>query len=177
MFNRRKFIKASTLSASLLAINKNSFGAALAPPFSTPSGHVDVKPIVISTWDFGIPANQAAWKVLAAGGRALDAVEQGVWVPEADPNNQTVGYGGMPDRDGHVTLDACIMDELGNCGSVAGLEHIVHPISVARMVMEKTPHVMLVGDGALQFALENGFKKVKLLTAKSEKAWKEWLKT
>ncbi len=114
--------------------------------------------------------------MLGKGGRALDAVEAGVHVPEADPKNATVGYGGYPDRDGRVTLDACIMDELGNCGSVAGLEHIKHPISVARKVMEKTPHVMLVGDGALQFALENGFQKENLLTPESEKAWKEWLK-
>lgn len=172
MFNRRKFIKASALSASLLAIDRTS-AAAMIPSPSNAAG----KPIVISTWDFGIAANQAAWKVLSAGGRALDAVEQGVHVPEADPKNQSVGYGGLPDRDGHVTLDACIMDDLGNCGAVAGLEHIMHPISVARMVMEKTPHVMLVGDGALQFALENGFKKENLLTKESEKAWKEWLKT
>jgi N4-(beta-N-acetylglucosaminyl)-L-asparaginase len=115
--------------------------------------------------------------VLGKGGRALDAVEAGVKIPEADPNNQSVGYGGLPDRDGHVTLDACIMDELYNCGSVMCLEHIMHPISVARLVMEKTPHVVLVGDGALQFALANGFEKINLLTPESEKAWKEWLKT
>jgi len=134
------------------------------------------KPIVISTWDFGKAANAEAWKILARNGRALDAVEQGAKVPEADESNKTVGYGGYPDRDGRVTLDACIMDENGNCGSVMALEHIKHPISVARMVMEKTPHVILVGDGALQFALQNGFKKENLLTPDSEKAWKEWLK-
>ncbi|SMC96600.1 N(4)-(beta-N-acetylglucosaminyl)-L-asparaginase [Pedobacter africanus] len=172
MFNRRKFIKTSVASASLLAIDKKTI-AAFAPAMV----HTGAKPIVISTWDFGIAANQAAWKVLSSGGRALDAVEKGVHVPEADPKNQSVGYGGLPDRDGRVTLDACIMDEFGNCGSVAGLEHIMHPISVARLVMDKTPHVMLVGDGALQFALENGFKKQNLLTKESEKAWKEWLKT
>ena len=134
------------------------------------------KPTVISTWDFGKAANTEAWKVLAGGGRALDAVEKGVQVPEADPTITTVGYGGAPDRDGHVTLDSCIMDEFANCGSVAGLEHVMHPVSVARKVMEETPHVMLIGDGALQFALANGFKKENLLTAESEKAWKEWLK-
>lgn len=138
---------------------------------------VSDNPIVISTWDFGVAANAAAWQVLKNKGRALDAVEQGVQVPEADPHNQTVGLGGLPDRDGRVTLDACIMDELGNCGSVAALEHIIHPVSVARLVMEKTPHVMLVGEGALQFALEHGFKKENLLTAQSEKDWKDWLKT
>lgn len=174
MLDRRKFLKASALSASLLAIDKSGIAAVLPPTSLNSAG---VKPIVISTWDFGIAANHDAWKVLSAGGRALDAVEKGVQVPESDPKNQSVGYGGLPDRDGKVTLDACIMDDLGNCGSVAGLEHIVHPISVARMVMEKTPHVMLVGDGALQFALENGFKKTNLLTPESEKAWKEWLKT
>ena len=134
------------------------------------------RPIVISTWNFGLAANVEAWKVLSKNGRALDAVEAGAKVPEADPSETSVGYGGLPDRDGYVTLDACIMDENGNCGSVAYLEHIVHPISVARAVMEKTPHVMLVGDGALQFAVANGFKKKKLLTPESEKAWKEWSK-
>jgi N4-(beta-N-acetylglucosaminyl)-L-asparaginase len=103
-------------------------------------------------------------------------VEAGVMVVEADPEERSVGYGGRPDRDGRVTLDACIMDENLNIGSVACLEHIMHPISVARRVMEKTPHVMLVGDGALQFALEQGFPKIKLLTPESEAEWKEWLK-
>ncbi len=133
-------------------------------------------PIVISTWNFGLQANEEAWKILAKGGRALDAVEAGARVPEGDPKETSVGLGGLPDRDGKVTLDACIMDENGNIGSVAFLEHIVHPVSVARMVMEKTQHVMLVGEGALQFALANGFKKEKLLTKESEQAWKEWLK-
>ncbi len=134
------------------------------------------KPLVISTWNFGVPSNAEAWKILSSGGRALDAVEAGVQVPEGDPKETSVGLGGLPDRDGHVTLDACIMDEFSNCGSVACLEHIIHPISVARKVMEKTPHIMLVGEGALQFALANGFKKENLLTSESEQAWKEWLK-
>lgn len=132
-------------------------------------------PIVISTWDFGKTANVAAWEILSKGGRALDAVEAGVRVPEGDPKNQTIGYGGLPDRDGHVTLDACIMDDQYNCGSVMCIEHIKHPISVARLVMEKTPHIVLAGEGALQFALANGFKKENLLTPESEKAWKRWL--
>src|SRR5690606_10453589 len=169
---RRKFLKLTGMSVSLSAIGTKVTAKAIIN-----SPKQQNKPVVISTWDFGIAANQAAWNILSAGGRALDAVEQGVWVPEADPKNQSVGYGGLPDRDGFVTLDACIMDEFGNCGSVAALEHIMHPISVARKVMEKTPHVMLAGDGALQFALENGFKKENLLTKKSAKAWKEWYKT
>ena len=168
MFNRRKFVKLSAAGASLSVLSNQL----LAKPLPTAGGY----PIVISTWNFGIAANQEAWKTLSAGGRALDAVEAGVKIPEADITNHTVGRSGYPDRDGHVTLDACIMDENGNCGAVAAMEHIAHPISVARLVMEKTPHVMLVGEGATQFAVEQGFKKEKLLQADSEKAWKEWLK-
>src|ERR1700754_242093 len=164
MITRRFLLGAAGLSAPLLA------GAKIAAPTT-------MKPLVVSTWDFGVPANKAAWGVLSAGGRALDAVEAGVKIPEADMKNHTVGRAGYPDRDGHVTLDACIMDELGNCGSVAAMENIAHPISVARLVMEKTPHIMLVGEGATQFAIEQGFKKEDLLTPESEKAWKEWLKT
>ena len=172
MYNRRKFISATGIAGASLLISDKI----LANIPVENSRVIENKPIVISTWDFGIAANAAAWSILKNNGRALDAVEKGVHVPEADPKNQSVGYGGLPDRDGKVTLDACIMDEFGNCGSVAALQHIMHPISVARKVMEKTPHVMLVGDGALQFALEQGFKKVNLLTPESEKAWKEWLK-
>ena len=163
--SRRKFIRASVTLASLASVSE-----VLAEQKKI------TKPIVVSTWNFGVGANAEAWKILSKNGRALDAVEAGVQVPEGDPKETSVGLGGLPDRDGRVTLDACIMDEFANCGSVACLEHIVHPISVARKVMEKTPHVMLVGDGALQFALSNGFKKENLLTEESAKAWKEWLK-
>ncbi|AUP80079.1 isoaspartyl peptidase/L-asparaginase family protein [Flavivirga eckloniae] len=136
-----------------------------------------VKPVVISTWNHGIPANQEAWKILSNGGNALDAVEKGVRTAEANPDVQTVGLGGFPDREGKVTLDACIMDHHNNCGSVAFLQHIKHPISVARKVMEETPHVMLVGEGALKFALEQGFGKENLLTEKTKKAYEAWLVT
>lgn len=129
------------------------------------------KPIVISTWEHGIPANEAAWQILSGGGKAIDAVEAGVKVSEADPNVKSVGYGGYPDADGRLTLDACIMDENQQCGSVACLEHIMHPVSVARLVMEKTRHVMLVGDGALEFALQQGFKKENLITPESMREW------
>jgi len=133
------------------------------------------KPVVVSTWKFGIEANAEAWKVLDSGGRALDAVENGVRVTEADENNGSVGIGGTPDVDGNVTLDACIMDENGDCGSVAFLQNILHPISVARKVMEETRHVMLVGKGAEEFAYKHGFEKINLLTPKAEARWKEWL--
>ncbi|MDB5063486.1 MAG: glycosylasparaginase [Mucilaginibacter sp.] len=169
MFNRRKFLRISAVSASITALSK--YSTVKAADLIAPGN----LPIVISTWDFGIAANKEAWKTLASGGRALDAVEAGVKIPEADMNNHTVGRAGYPDRDGHVTLDACIMDEFGNCGSVAAMENIAHPITVARLVMEKTPHVMLVGDGATQFAVEQGIKKEKLLTPESEEAWKKWL--
>ena len=171
MSSRRKFIQASVLGSAAIAGNKKILAQS-----ALPAPIID-RPVVVSTWDFGKTANAEAWKILAAKGRALDAVEAGVKIPEADPSNHTIGYGGLPDRDGHVTLDACIMDEFYNCGSVMALEHITHAISVARLVMEKTPHIVLAGDGALQFALANGFKKENLLTPESEKAWKEWLKT
>lgn len=167
MINRKDFLKISSLGALY------PFYSRVAKTKSF-SGKVN-KPIVISTWRHGIPANEAAWKVLSSGGSALDAVEAGVRIPEADPNVQSVGYGGLPDREGHVTLDACIMDYNDLCGSVAFLEHIKHPISVARKVKEETPHIMLVGEGALQFALEQGFKKENLLTPAARKAWKKWL--
>ena len=133
-------------------------------------------PVVVSTWRHGLPSNAAAMKILQQGGSVVDAVEHGVWVPEGDPDNHSVGLGGYPDRDGHVTLDASIMAPDGNAGSVCFLEHIVHPVSVARKVMEETPHVMLAGEGALQFALQQGFQKTNLLTPASKKKWQAWLK-
>lgn len=170
MKTRRKFLKIIALSTPVIG------GYNITHAFSHPQKVKDKnKPVVISTWAHGIAANKAAWQILSARGTALDAVEKGVMVPEADPEVRTVGYGGYPDREGRVTLDACIMDKDGNCGSVAFLEHIKHPISVARKVMEDTPHVMLVGDGALQFALEKDFHKEDLLTKQSKLDWQKWL--
>lgn len=166
MKNRRTFIKTTILGGIGLSVLQKIQGRT-APK---PNG------VVISTWNFGVKANDEAWKVLKANGSALDAVENGVRLIESDPEERSVGLGGRPDRDGRVTLDACIMDHLGNIGSVACLEHIVNPVSVARAVMEKTPHVMLVGDGALEFALNHGFSKSTLLTEKSRQEWLEWLK-
>lgn len=175
MTNRRNFLKKTALAAAGLALT--SFKNTTETRKNKVALNTVQKPIVLSTWRFGIEANEAAWEILSKNGRALDAVEAGVKIPEGDPSERSVGYGGRPDRDGKVTLDACIMDEFSNIGSVACLEYIKHPISVARAVMEKTPHVMLVGDGALQFALSQGFKKENLLVEESEKEWKEWLKT
>jgi N4-(beta-N-acetylglucosaminyl)-L-asparaginase len=174
MSSRRQFIKTTgLLSIGILA------GQSCKPDTSKSLAELvnGSVPLVISTWKNGIPANEAAWKIISQGGKALDAVEAGVKVVEADPEDMSVGYGGRPDRDGYVTLDACIMDENGNCGSVCALQHIKHPISVARKVMEDTPHIMLAGEGALQFALSKGFVKENLLTEKAKKEWEDWLLT
>ncbi len=157
---RRTFLQTSTLLGA-------SLGATAQAKTS--------EPLIIATWK-NEKATIAGWNKLMETGKALDGVEAGARIPEADPNDTSVGYGGYPDRDGHVTLDACIMDHLGNAGSVTFLEGIMHPISVARAVMEKTPHVMLSGTGALKFALDQGFKVENLLTETSRKAWEEWKK-
>jgi len=181
MTTRRKFIVETLTAAAASAVSIYPSGRKINKGLSSLGRALNEsksvnKPVVVSTWDFGIRANEEAWKTLSAGGRALDAVEKGVMIIEADPSITTVGYGGYPDRDGYVTLDASIMDEFGNAGAVAFLQHIMHPVAVARLVMEKTPHVMIVGEGALQLALANGFKKMNLLTKDSKQAWKEWLK-
>lgn len=169
MINRRKFIALSAFGSAVL-INKKALAGRNTDAAKT-------KPIVISTWDTGIEANKGAWNILSKGGRALDAVEAGVMVTEAS-QNCCVGLGANPDRDGFVTLDACIMDEAFNCGSVAFLERIKHPISVARRVMEKTPHVMLVGSGAQQFAVAEGFPlEEQKLSPAAQKSYDNWLKT
>jgi N4-(beta-N-acetylglucosaminyl)-L-asparaginase len=166
MLNRRKFLHLSALTAPLLAAKKS-----LANGLESTT-----KPIVISTWNSGMPVNAAAWKILAANGRSLDAVEAGALYIENEINC-CVGLGGYPDRDGIVTLDSCIMDENANCGAVAGLERIKHPVSLARKIMELTPHVLLVGAGAQQFALENGFTLESTeLSEEAKKAYAEWLK-
>ncbi|MEN5039817.1 N(4)-(beta-N-acetylglucosaminyl)-L-asparaginase [Stenotrophomonas sp. TWI1149] len=164
MTDRRRFLQASALAAGALAL-------------PTLQARTATGARVVSTWDFGVGANQVAWKTLSAGGSALDAVEAGARWAESDLCNPTVGRCGNPDRDGVLSLDASIMDGDGRCGSVAALSDIAHPVSVARRVMEQTPHVMLVGEGAQQFAMQQGFERKKLLTPEAEKAWREWLKT
>lgn len=164
MFSRRQFLHNALLGGAAASLQAHTYHIMRRKP---------VVPVTIATWD-NRKATAAAWQILNADGRALDAVEAGARIPEADPEDHSVGYGGFPDRDGFVTLDACIMDESGNCGSVSFLQHIMHPVSVARRVMEKTPHVMLSGEGALQFALSEGFPKENLLTEVARKAWEEW---
>ena len=170
--NRKAFINRSVMAISGLSFMPNMKVYPQASSRSRGS-----RPRVISTWQHGMAANEAAWDVLTQGGRALDAVEKGVNVAELDPEVTSVGYGGYPDRDGIVTLDACIMDEQGDAGSVTFLQHIKTPVSVARLVMENTPHVMLSGEGALQFALAKGFEKEELLTDFSRQSWEDWKKS
>lgn len=133
-----------------------------------------MKPLVISTWKQGIAANEKAYEILSAGGNSLDAVEQGVKVAEDDPNVLSVGYGGLPDAEGRVTLDAAIMDWNARIGSVICVEHIKNPVSVARMILEKTEHVSLAGEGAYNFAITNGFQPAILHTETSIKKYEEW---
>lgn len=165
MNDRRTFLQAGALAIGALGLPAGVRGSAPATGAR-----------VVSTWDFGVGANQVAWKTLAAGGSALDAVEHGARWAESVLCNPTVGRCGNPDRDGNLSLDASIMDGDGRCGSVAALVDILHPVSVARRVMERTPHVMLVGQGAQQFAIEQGFPREKLLTPAAENAWKAWRK-
>lgn len=165
MTDRRRFLQAGALA----------LGAAGLPRAARASGAHGAR--VVSTWDFGVGANQAAWTLLADGGSALDAVESGARWAESELCNPTVGRCGNPDRDGVLSLDASIMAGDGRCGSVAALVDIGHPVSVARRVMEQTPHVMLVGQGARQFALEQGFAEEALLTDEARRAWQEWKRT
>lgn len=171
---RRNFIKNASLTGVGLTVGATIASCSEATKAAKAESNITPSlPLVIATWN--VPnATQKAWEVLNNGGHALDAVEEGVKVEEANIKNQTVGKGGLPDRDGNVTLDACIMNEHGNCGAVVYLQNITHAVSVARKVMEQTPHVMLAGKGAEQFAYQMGFKKENLLTEASKKAWEEW---
>jgi N4-(beta-N-acetylglucosaminyl)-L-asparaginase len=171
MKNRRTFLKQGMIAAAAGILPWNKIVASPKTDKRTYKGG-----LVVSTWIHGLEANDAAWEVISKGGTAVDGAEMGVRVVEADPEGQSVGIGGLPDRDGNVTLDACIMDHTGNAGSVCFLQNILHPISVARKVMDDTPHVMLAGEGAKQFAIANGFETVDLLTPKSREAWENWKK-
>lgn len=173
MTSRRQFLQSSLVATGALALPRTM----LASDSAGSGTRGGTRGRVVSTWDFGVGANAAAWPVLARGDSALDAVEAGARWAEGDLCNSTVGHCGYPDRDGVLTLDASIMDGDGRCGAVAAIEDIEHPVSVARAVMETTPHVLLVADGAQQFAISQGFEKKPLLTDEARKAWREWLKT
>jgi isoaspartyl peptidase/L-asparaginase-like protein (Ntn-hydrolase superfamily) len=174
MVDRRKFVRLSALGITA-AVVRPAFASESLENNETVSTEFK-GPVMISTWNHGLDANKAGWEVLKTGGSSLDAVEAGARVTESDVKNRSVGIGGMPDREGHVTLDACIMDWEANCGSVGFLEGIAHPISVARHIMEHTPHVMLVGTGAKQYALKNGFDTIKTPLPEVKEEWKKWKK-
>ena len=154
-----------------------SVGIVSAMSTKLKAANLNFTPMVrsISTWKT-TEANQKAGQMLDKGEHALDAAVAGVAIEEENPKNTTVGYGGAPDRTGKVTLDACVMNHLGDCGSVVAVENIVNVARLAKDVMEKTPHVMLSGKGAEEFAISQGYKKTDLLTDKSKKEWEEWLK-
>lgn len=172
--SRRHFVRLSALSVGALSVGE---AYAVDPKYWDALKTKTRKPVVISTWNHGLTSNKVSWDILKGGGSALDAVEKGVMAVEADPSNRSVGLGGYPDREGRVTLDASIMNHLHQAGGVAFLERIAHPISVARLVMEKTPHVLLVGEGAYAFAIANGFKPKTDVNEAVQKEWREWLKT
>lgn len=133
------------------------------------------QPILLSTWEFGQTANGAGWPILTHGsGSSLDAVEAACRAVEADPTIRSVGYGGRPDASGQVTLDAAIMLSPARCGAVACVRGFMHPVSIARRVMERTGHVMLVGNGAERFARQEGFEATDLLTERSQEEWRQW---
>lgn len=174
MISRRNFLKKSLLSSALLL--PAGVGQVVERKRNdTPVG-LTHKPLIVSTWEHGLAANQKAWNVLNEKGSILDAVEEGVKVTEADQESRSVGLYGYPDREGVVTLDASIMKGDGDCGSVCFVRQIKHPISLARRVMENTPHVMLAGDGAKQFAISEGFPlEDEKLHPESEQEYLEWL--
>ncbi len=174
---RRNFIKNASLTGIGLAVTSSLTNCAEKAPEKNIAAAVKTQvslPLVIATWN--VPnATAKAWEILQEGKSLLDALEQGCMIEEADVKNQSVGKGGRPDRDGHVTLDACIMNEKGDCGAVVAMQNITHAISVARKVMEETPHVMLAGGGAEDFAVSKGMQRENLLTEASKKEWEEWL--
>lgn len=175
----RRAALAAVAAAALCAQGCRGTRGALpqAEPFDPKSAANRSGPIALATWNHGLPANAAALARLAEGGTALDAVEAGCRVVEADCPDMTVGLGSRPDRDGFVTLDAAIMADDGRAGCVAFVQGVAHPISLARLVMEKTPHVLLVGRGAERFARECGVEVAQpRLTEEADRQWREWLK-
>jgi N4-(beta-N-acetylglucosaminyl)-L-asparaginase len=167
---RREFIK----RAAVIGIGAYGATRAKLNINAKSDGGKTMFPVIISTWNHGLEANEAAYQILSSGGTSLDAVERGANVVEDDPSVSSVGYGGLPDEKMDVTLDAAIMDWRGNAGAVGCLERIKNPISVARKVMENSKHVMLVGNGAYEFAVAQGFKPMDLLTDNARKQWLKW---
>ncbi|MBU2018354.1 MAG: N(4)-(beta-N-acetylglucosaminyl)-L-asparaginase [Bacteroidetes bacterium] len=173
---RRSFFKVGVLGGAAAVLTPKDLFAAQTTLIKDSEIKNASKPIVLSTWSHGLEANKGAWSVLENKGSSLDAVMKGAMVTESDRSNRSVGISGMPDRTGHVTLDACIMDSEGRSGAVGFVEGFEHPIQIAREVMEQTPHAMLVGKGAEIFAKQLGFKKLKSPISEVKKEYKEWIK-
>ena len=149
-------------------------GTQFQPPSAAAAGEGGKRPIVISSAN-GLRATEKAMEMLQAGSDALDAVIAAVNIVEDDPNDNSVGYGGLPNEDGVVELDASVMHgPTGRGGCVGALQNIKNPSKVARLVMERSDHVLLVGPGALRFAKAHGFKEEDLLTEESRKIWLQW---
>lgn len=164
--NRRQFIKVAAAAGTAAGAK-----AGMGSDAPAPAGGI---PVVVSSIN-GMKATAKAMEIMKGGGKPLDAVIAGVNIVEDDPEDHSVGYGGLPNEDGEVELDASVMDGLTcRCGAVGGLKHIKNPSKVARMVMERTDHIFLVGEGALKFALRMGFQKENLLTEYSRQKWVEW---
>lgn len=168
---RRKFFQQTfgIAAGGVLLRNLGSFGRRSGSALGTPmimTSHPN---------ETGRRAMEIGWEILDSGGRAIDAVEKATNEIEIDPEDASVGYGGLPNEDGVVQLDASIMDgRTYNAGSVASLEGIKTPASIARLVMDRTDHVMLVGPGALEFAESFGYKRENLLTEKARRHWLDW---
>lgn len=176
MLPRRTFLRRAAAMAAVLGLDPTRLldAAPATPSAPLSSGERFKGGHMLATWNHGLVSNAEGWRQMQAGGTALDAVVEGTAVVESDPTGTSVGLGGRPDRSGRVTLDACVMDSNGDAGGVCFLEDIEHPVRVARAVMEDTPHVLLAGDGARDFAIAKGFEARNLLTEDSRKAWEAW---
>jgi N4-(beta-N-acetylglucosaminyl)-L-asparaginase len=169
--DRRHFLKLGLVGTAAWAVGCRDRGTDVVPV------HGRSGAVVLSTWKHGVQANARAWELLSSGSSILDAVQEGVAAVESDLSNRSVGLGGRPDRDGFVTLDACLQDHDGRAGAVAFVQGFENPIRIARAVMDRTPHVLLVGAGAERWALENGFTKREVVIDAVQEEWREWLST
>jgi len=170
-FSRRDFLKTgATVGAAAFSVRGRDLLAGPGQGATAPAG----SPRVVSSGN-GLRAAEKAMEILNKGGDPLEAVVAGVNIVEDDPNDMSVGYGGLPNEDGVVELDASVMDGPTHAsGAVASIRNIKNPSKVAKLVMERTTHCLLVGKGALKFALAHGFKKENLLTDKAREAWLRW---
>lgn len=168
-FSRRDFIKTGAALGTALTAGVGRLRGGETQPAGAAGG------LRVVASGNGIRATEKAMEILGRGGEPLEAVIAGVNIVEDDPNDMSVGYGGLPNEEGEVELDASVMNgPTHSSGAVAAIKHIKNPSKVARLVMERTNHCLIVGEGALQFALAYGFEKENLLTDKAREAWLRW---